>query len=231
MRSSFLSPHHSPNHNISILKMNHVHLSLFQHCAIKSNLPNLKITRIFSSFLGKEDQTKLTIVKYPHPSLRANNSDVTVEELENGSISEIAKAMLHTMYVADGVGLAAPQIGINKRLMVYNDSGDPNQLSREVVLVNPTITKYSEATDVFDEGCLSIPKLEGYVERSTTINITAKTISGDPVKKTLSGWEARVFQHEYDHLDGILFIDKLKEGDLQKAQPILDRLKDEFEYS
>mmetsp|Transcript_10650 Transcript_10650/g.16308 ORF Transcript_10650/g.16308 Transcript_10650/m.16308 type:complete len:207 (+) Transcript_10650:37-657(+) len=202
--------------------------TLFQHSAIKTNLPNLKTTRIFSSFLGKADETKLTIVKYPHPSLRAKNFDVTVEELENGSISKIAKDMLHTMYEADGVGLAAPQIGINKRLMVYNDSGDPNQFSREVVLVNPTITKYSEATDVFEEGCLSIPKFEGYVERSTTINITAKTILGDPVKKNLSGWEARVFQHEYDHLDGILFIDKLQEGDLQKVKPILDRLKDEF---
>jgi peptide deformylase len=128
------------------------------------------------------------------------------------------------MYAAEGVGLAAPQVGINKRLMVYNEHGDPKKWLDEVVLVNPKIVEYSDATDVETEGCLSFPGMNGAVERSKWIKVEAVTTKGKKVKKKYTGWEARVFQHEYDHLDGKVYIDRLDEENLKNVQPVLDDL-------
>ena len=102
----------------------------------------------------------LAIQKYPHVSLRNDNKTIGVfdEQLES-----LAQAMFTIMYDTEGVGLAAPQVGVNYRMMVYNEAGEPGR-GKEVVLVNPKITKFSKTKDLFEEGCLSFPKIYADVE-------------------------------------------------------------------
>mmetsp|Transcript_36476 Transcript_36476/g.44588 ORF Transcript_36476/g.44588 Transcript_36476/m.44588 type:complete len:254 (-) Transcript_36476:170-931(-) len=172
--------------------------------------------------------TTLRIVKYPHPSLRAENMEISEDELRSGDISKLAKEMFLLMYAAEGVGLAAPQVGVNKRLMVYNPTGDKTKWLDETVLVNPRIVTFSDGRDVDIEGCLSFPDMNGDVERSKWIKVEAMSLKGKKMKKKFKGWEARIFQHEYDHLDGVVYIDRLSEEDRNEIQPKLDALVEGF---
>jgi peptide deformylase len=162
---------------------------------------------------GVVEGTDLRILKYPHAALRAPNAVVTLSELEDGSIAKLAREMFLVMYAAQGVGLAAAQVGINKRLMVYNESGDRTKWLNEVILVNPTITEFSDTTDIETEGCLSFPNMNGSVQRSKWIKVEAMNLKGKVTKKKFKGYEARIFQHEYDHLDGIVYIDRLADDE------------------
>jgi peptide deformylase len=173
---------------------------------------------------GTVEGTDLCIVEYPHPALRAVNEEISEEELKSQEISKLAKDMLKVMYAAEGVGLAAPQVGVNKRLMVYNASGDSKKWLEETILVNPKIVEYSEAKDIATEGCLSFPDMQGDVSRSKWIKVHAVNLQGRPVKKKFTGWEARIFQHEYDHLDGVVYVDRLSEEGRTEVQPRLNEL-------
>jgi peptide deformylase len=179
---------------------------------------------------GVIEGTDLVVLKYPHPSLRAPNAEILVEELTGpgSEISRIAKEMFLVMYATNGVGLAAPQVGINKRLMVYNESGDRKKWMQEVVMVNPKIVEFSTAKDVENEGCLSFPDMRGDVERSKWIKVEALNLKGKKIKKKFTGWEARIFQHEYDHLDGVVYVDRLTEEGRKEVQPKLDELVAKF---
>jgi peptide deformylase len=179
--------------------------------------------------------TNLRVVKYPHPALRAANADISADELltdgSNGiSIAKLAKEMFAVMYAANGVGLAAPQVGVNKRFMVYNASGDKTKWLEEVIMVNPVITEFSTGTDVETEGCLSFPNMTGQVERAKWIKVEALNLKGKKVKKKFTGWEARIFQHEYDHLDGVVYIDRLIEQSKAEVQDRLEELVQEFDH-
>jgi peptide deformylase len=177
---------------------------------------------------GHIEGTDLRVLKYPHPSLRAENVEVTEEELQSGEIGKIAKEMFLVMYATKGVGLAAPQVGINKRLMVYNQSGDKKKWLEEVIMVNPKIVEYSEGVDVEREGCLSFPGMNGEVQRSKWIKVEAMSLKGKKIKKKFNGWEARIFQHEYDHLDGIVYPDRLTEQGKEEVKGRLEELIQEF---
>lgn len=109
--------------------------------------------------------------------------------------------MVETMYAADGVGLAAPQIGLSERLIVVDVGDGP------ICLVNPELV-LGEGSVIDREGCLSIPGVYGYVERYGRVVVTGLDAKGKPKKVDAHGWLARALQHEIDHLDGILFIDK-----------------------
>jgi peptide deformylase len=106
------------------------------------------------------------------------------------------------MHDADGIGLAATQIGILRRLFVFNDDGTDR------VLVNPEIVERSEATEIDEEGCLSLNTVRVPVERSVAVTIEGREVSGEPTRLELEGLSARVVQHELDHLDGTLIIDR-----------------------
>lgn len=178
---------------------------------------------------GVVEGTDLRIVKYPHPALRSPNDEVTLEELQDSTeMADLAKGMLKVMYAAEGVGLAAPQVGVNKRLMVYNPTGDSKKWLEETILVNPEIVNYSEAKDEEIEGCLSFPDMSGEVVRSKWIKVEALNLKGKKIKKKFTGWEARIFQHEYDHLDGTVYIDRLSEETRAKVQPRLNELIADF---
>jgi len=176
---------------------------------------------------GAVEGTDYMIVKYPHPSLRSENADVVLPD-EQEIITKLSKEMLKIMYAAQGVGLAAPQIGVNKRLMVYNPTGDSKKWMEETILVNPRIVEYSSARDEEIEGCLSFPDMQGEVIRSKWIKVEAMTPKGRKIKKKFKGWEARIFQHEYDHLDGTVYIDRLSDETKEKVQPRLNELVEEY---
>jgi peptide deformylase len=114
--------------------------------------------------------------------------------------------MFDTMYAEEGVGLAAPQVGVGARVIVVDPhEGDAQPLA----LVNPEIVYFSEEVDRAEEGCLSIPGLKEIVERSLAVRVQGLDPDGNPVTIEAEGFVARILQHEVDHLDGILFIDRV----------------------
>ncbi len=125
------------------------------------------------------------------------------------TIRQLIKDMLQTMYSADGIGLAAPQVGVNKQLIVIDC--EPDQPEKPpVVLINPKITRYSNQTCNSDEGCLSIPGVYLEVNRPEAIEVSFKDELGKPRKMQASGLLARAIQHEMDHLNGVMFVDRVE---------------------
>ena len=133
------------------------------------------------------------------PVLRERAHEVT--EFDR-SLRKFAKRMIRTMHDAPGVGLAAPQVGVLQRLLVYDVDDDPQ------VLVNPVLDEYSDETEESEEGCLSVPGVTMPVERSVSVRVRGFDASGEPVDFRAEGFEARVIQHENDHLDGVLIVDR-----------------------
>ncbi len=140
------------------------------------------------------------IVKIGDAILRQRAKEVTKV---NDSILKLINNMADTMYDGKGVGLAAPQIGVSKRVIVY-DVGNGIE-----GLINPEILSYEKETDVMVEGCLSIPGVEGEVERPVGIEVRGINSHGQEVRFKAEALLARVLQHEIDHLNGILFVDRV----------------------
>ena len=125
------------------------------------------------------------------------------------SVRQLVRQMLQTMYSSDGIGLAAPQIAINKQLLVI-DCDPKNAAAPPLVLVNPQITSYSQELCRVEEGCLSVPGVYLDVIRPKAIEISFKNEYGRPQKLKADGLLARVIQHEMDHLNGVLFVDRVE---------------------
>ncbi|GBG72140.1 hypothetical protein CBR_g11073 [Chara braunii] len=172
-----------------------------------------------------EYQAPLEVVIYPDPRLRARNAAVSVFDAR---LEEFAHAMFEAMYKYDGVGLSAPQVGVNLQFMVFNPVGERGK-GQEYVLVNPKIVKKSKKKDVFEESCLSFPQIYADVERPVGVKIDALDVKGNPFHLELKGWPSRIFQHEYDHLDGVLFFDRMSPSVLTSVRPMLEQL--ELEYA
>ena len=133
------------------------------------------------------------------------------------SIRKLAKDMLITMYSAKGIGLAAPQVGVQKRILVIDlNFEDPN--SPPNVFINPEIISSSASVDTYEEGCLSIPGVYLNVVRPSSIKLSYRDEMGRPKKMNAEGLMARCIQHEIDHLNGILFVDKVTDEDELKKQ-------------
>lgn len=147
----------------------------------------------------------MKIVHYPHPALRHPGKPVlNVDKDLKLRIGE----MIDCMYEANGLGLAAPQVALPYQLLVMNVTGDPEQKEREEVYLNPVITDKKGVVED-EEGCLSFPGLFQKVRRAKTVTIQAYDLKGKLVEKVASDLEARAWQHEIDHLNGVLFIDKM----------------------
>ena len=123
-------------------------------------------------------------------------------------IKTLAKDMLDTMYDAPGIGLAAPQIGVMKRIVVMDLAGE-GETPDPIVMINPEITKFSDQIQVTEEGCLSIPELYYEVERPDAVTVQYTDLDGKEVVRDADGKLAVCIQHEIDHLDGVLYIDYL----------------------
>jgi len=126
----------------------------------------------------------------------------------DADIRQLAKEMLQTMYTEDGIGLAAPQIGINKQMLVVDDDPE-NAANTPRILINPVIKKFSKELCVAQEGCLSIPKVFLDVTRPVGIEVSYKDENGRPQRLVAGGLLSRVIQHEMDHLNGIMFVDRV----------------------
>lgn len=159
----------------------------------------------------------LPIVTVPDNRLRQLSEPIDAAILATPEFQSLCADMVKTMYEDDGIGLAAPQIGQSIRLIVIGkdalaDQKDlPFALTEDLVLVNPVIQTYSWKTEIDDEGCLSVPGVGGTVERHVQVTISAKTSAGIDINFVGKNYFARVLQHEIDHLNGILFIDRAKE--------------------
>lgn len=156
------------------------------------------------------------IVKLPDPRLRLVSAPVSADD---ASLRDLADEMLASMYAAKGIGLAAIQIGVPKRVVVIDlgreiegetdDEGEPKYVDDPQVLINPEILWSSPERNVYEEGCLSIPDYTEEVERPARVRVRWTTLEGEVVEKEADGLLATCIQHEIDHLDGKLFIDYL----------------------
>jgi peptide deformylase len=147
----------------------------------------------------------MKIVHYPHPALR--HKAAPVRSIDKELRLQIG-AMKELMYEAKGLGLAAPQVALPYQLLVMNITGDPTKPESEEVFFNPVIVERKGLVDD-EEGCLSFPGLYQKVKRAKSIKIQAYDVKGQLVEKVVSDLEARAWQHEIDHLNGVLFIDKM----------------------
>ena len=150
--------------------------------------------------------------QYPDPALR--NAATAVAEVDD-EVQQLAERMLDVMERAHGVGLAAPQLGILRRILVYraSDEDEPK------VLINPELVERSDETEVGTEGCLSLlgGELQVPVARHLRVRVSGRDVSGDGVDIDVEGFEARVIQHEIDHLDGILIFDRAEDQERREA--------------
>jgi peptide deformylase len=156
----------------------------------------------------------LKIARMGHPVLRQRAGEI---DPANPEILRIANDMVETMLDAPGVGLAAPQVHLPIRLIVFRmppakiAEGEEPGPERIMALINPVVQPVGEEMVDGLEGCLSIPELRGIVTRHKTIRFSGTLLNGEPVDETIGNFTARVIQHEVDHLDGILYLDRMRD--------------------
>jgi peptide deformylase len=145
----------------------------------------------------------LSVVEYPHAVLRSKSRPV---DFFDSSLTTLVKDMFDTMTASGGVGLSAPQIGESLKIVVMDPSSGLDNAARST-LVNPKITWKSRESDVLLEGCLSLPGKACKVQRSKSIEVEFQDVTGKTHTKTFNNFEARIIQHEIDHLEGVIMTD------------------------
>ncbi len=153
------------------------------------------------------------LVPENHPALHSIAEEVTTEEFENGTVAKIVRDLRAAIksYSVDGytaVAIAAPQIGVSKRIFLIEDQSKDRDALPTIIAINPHFVKLSKKTHEVGEGCLSIPDYYGIVRRSTNVVIRATDEHGNEYERGAGGLLAQIMQHEYDHLDGILFTER-----------------------
>ncbi len=173
----------------------------------------------------------LQIVLYPHRALRTK---ATAIESVTDEVRAVATRMVELMRQAEGIGLAAPQVAVPWRLFVCSvpdtedhplDADPPEATAGPIVCINPTLADFSEELEPFDEGCLSLPDITGSVRRPARITLTATDLDGKRFTLRAGGLLARCIQHETDHLDGVLIIDKMQQLSRIKNRRALKELE------
>ncbi|HBD94545.1 MAG: peptide deformylase [Spirochaetes bacterium GWF1_31_7] len=145
---------------------------------------------------------KYNVVKYPDERLKLPSSSI---DIINDELKELIVDMFEVMYATDGIGLSAVQIGIHKRLFVMDVPG-----KGKMAVINPKISEVSKETSTYEEGCLSLPGISADITRPKKVKLEYTDVEGKPAVLKASGLLATCIQHEYDHLDGKLFVDRLK---------------------
>jgi peptide deformylase len=169
----------------------------------------------------KSDLGRMRIIIYPDPRLR--KACKPVEQFDK-DLAALAERMIELMHEAKGVGLAAPQVGVLQRLFVCNTTGEPND---NRVFVNPTLTDLTGDVES-EEGCLSIPDVTVPIRRANACVIEAQDLSGKRITFQAADLPARCWQHECDHLDGRLIIDRMSETDRIAQRRTLKQLESQF---
>jgi len=150
----------------------------------------------------------LEVLQFPDPRLRELARPIEQHEID-AELRELAQNMLETMYDEPGIGLAATQVGVAKRLIVMDVEWSEDGERRPRVLLNPEIVEREGRETSRDEGCLSVPDFKADVDRDSRVSVRARTLDWEEVRYEATGLEAYCFQHEIDHLDGVLFIDRI----------------------
>jgi peptide deformylase len=164
------------------------------------------------------------VLTYGNPVLRQKSAPV---EGDLASLRPLVEDMFETMYAEPGIGLAAPQVGVSQRLIVIGAVAEDDEgklIGKPFAAVNPAILWHSDARVAFEEGCLSVPDITESVDRPRAIRFRYTTLEGESVEREALGLLARVVQHEVDHLDGILFVDRLSLLKRQLLRKQLQRL-------
>ncbi len=156
----------------------------------------------------------------------------------NAELKNLVLGMVKVMFKEDGVGLAAPQVGVSERVIVIDFKPEQGRVSNPIshgeayliplmplALINPEILEASKETSVFEEGCLSLPHIYAKVERARSVILKAQLINGEDINIECGGLLSIIVQHEIDHLDGILFVDRTTPDELAKIKKKLSRLK------
>lgn len=144
----------------------------------------------------------LPILTDPNPELRISSHAVAEDRFGTPELRALGQELIQAMLAGDGIGLAAPQVGIHDRIIVVG-------VQEPTVYVNPELVSHGLQLFAFEEGCLSIPGVFGIVQRYKKVKVRARTVDGLPVMLSVKELPAVVFQHEMDHLDGVLFTDKV----------------------
>ena len=168
------------------------------------------------------EKLKFELTLYPSPLLR--RPCPPVEDFDE-ELRATVEAMYECMYEAKGVGLAAPQVGIRKRLMLVNPTGKPEDA---VTLVNPTIVSREGAPVLFEEGCLSFPGIYAEVERPERCTVEFFDVEGKSTRLEADGFISRIIQHEFDHLEGVLLVDRMSPADKHRHRAALADLVDSY---
>lgn len=166
----------------------------------------------------------MQIVQFPHPALRWKSKPIVEITPE---LQKIVREMFDLMYAAEGIGLAANQVALPWRVFVINLTADKTETSEEHVFINPEIVKRKGTVEA-EEGCLSMPKLYGQVKRSAEIVVEAFDLDGRGFEMTLDDLASRAVQHELDHLDGVLFTDRMSEAGQREVAPVLSDFETQF---
>ncbi|NRB54002.1 MAG: peptide deformylase [Saprospiraceae bacterium] len=168
----------------------------------------------------------LPIYGYGHPVLKKKGEEITAEY---PNLEELLKNMWETMYQAEGVGLAAPQVGLAIRLFLVDTKQTKEEGKEEEgikkAFINAQILDETGEEWAYEEGCLSIPHIRGDVDRQDTIRIRYQDENFETYEETYEGIEARVIQHEYDHIEGVLFTEKLKPVKRQLVRRKLEKIR------
>lgn len=170
--------------------------------------------------MSKALQLDLTL--YPAPVLRKVAEPI---EAFDADLKALVEGMFELMVKSKGVGLAAPQVGLRKRVLVLNPTGDP---ADDLVLVNPTLVGFAGPKSVFEEGCLSFPGIYAEVERPERCTVTAFDVTGKPIEGEYDGFVSRIIQHEHDHLEGILLVHRMTPADKLRNKVELEELVERY---
>jgi peptide deformylase len=168
---------------------------------------------------------EFSLTLYPQPLLRQVAAPVAAFDEE---LRAIVAAMFERMRASKGVGLAAPQVGLKLRILVLNPSGDEKD---DLALINPEIVARGGPDTLFDEGCLSFPGIYAEIRRPERCTVRARDVEGRPIEAEYSGFQSRIIQHEYDHLEGVLLVDRMSPADKLRNRTALEELVARFKRS
>lgn len=167
----------------------------------------------------------MELIYYPDPRLRERAEPI---ERVDEEIRHAVPRMFEIMYRARGIGLAGPQVALGRRVVVANLAGDPKSKQTEQVFINPEILEKSGRMRE-EEGCLSLPGMVAVVPRAERVVVRYRTLEDRVVERAAEGLEAKLFQHEIDHLDGILLVDKMTPADRKQWAPLLKELEEQYQ--
>ena len=165
---------------------------------------------------------EFSLTLYPDPLLRQQALPVTAFDEE---LRAIVAAMYERMEKSKGVGLAAPQVGLKRRILVLNPTGERKD---DLALINPEIVARGGPDTLFDEGCLSFPGIYAEIRRPERCTVRAQDVEGKPIEAEYSGFQSRIIQHEYDHLEGVLLVDRMSPADKLRNRAALEELVTRF---